>query len=1219
MKRSFLFLVLFVHAALLFAQDSIAYRIVLIGDAGELTNGLHPVARAVKKNIPMDARTTIVYLGDNLYSTGLPDIEDITYQQAKAVLDSQLSIADGTPAKIYMIPGNHDWQNGGRNGYDAVIREQIYVDILNRNNVKFYPEGGCPGPEEKSLGPDVVLVMFDSQWWLHPYDKPGIESDCDYKTKEEVLTQLDDIFSRNSRKLIILACHHTFKSSSPHGGYYTWKQHIFPFTDVIPKLYIPLPIIGSIYPITRGIFGTPQDLKHPNYVNMISDIQNVTSKYKNIVFVGGHDHSLQLIRDSSYYYITSGAGSKTNRVYKSKRSVYAADTTGFAVLEVSKSKIAKVSFYTVTDTTTRLAFSDNIIDFSKFLQGEADSIEHKVVEDPFVKYKDTITLTASDRFETNSSFKKFFMGTNYRKEWSTPVNMRVFNIRKEKGGLKIQSLGGGKQTKSLRLTDPTGREWVLRTIDKDPSRAIPEAFRPTIAGKIVRDLISSSHPYSPMTIPVLSEALDLTVAKPELFFVPEDPAFGLYKDVFKNTICFLEERNPTRYGVEETKSTIKVFDDLLKENDHRADQPAVLRARLLDMLIADFDRHFDQWRWAKGDTGKGKLYYPIPKDRDQAFFYSNGLLMKWVSMKVMPFLKGLRYNIPDVKGLNEVARDFDRVFLTDLDEKEWKTIVADVQQKLSDSVIHRALKKLPPEIYALDSAVLTDKLISRRAELDKAAMHYYRFISRYVNVVGSNQKEYFKLTSVPGRGLNVRVYGRVNNNDTSFVMYERTFYRKDTREIRLYGLNDNDIFFIDENVNSPIKIRVIGGKGNDTFDIRGHSRNYLYDLDVEGNYIRNRSHSKRMFSSEPFVNYYNILGFKYNQTSFPSFIIAANNDDGLLLGTGFSRKVYGFRNEPWVSYQKFSALWAVNRGGRQYTYTGTFNRVFRGYDLAMAGELMTPGITNFFGLGNNTMIDKTKPISYYQARFRHFEGQLLFQRRLYSALKLLAGPVFYVYWNELKDNNNKVLGNPSLIGLDSVRDVYSTKRYLGGKFVIDVNNLNNELFPTRGVQWITELESMAGLNDKSNTFTKLHSDMTVHASLSDPARIVAVLRFGGGHIFSKHFEYFQALTLGSHNYLRGFRKNRFAGNSVMYGSAELRVKLTDIKSYVLPGSLGLVGFNEIGRVWMKNESSGRWHYAYGGGFYYIPFNLFIVSATIGYSKEEHLFNFSVGTRLNLSF
>ena len=167
-------------------EDTITQRIVLIGDAGQLTNGKHPVVDAVRNLIKLDKKTTVLFLGDNLYKNGLPDDQSSSYETARAVLDSQLSVADGTPAKVYMIPGNHDWQNGSRNGFDAIIRQQLYVDFLGKANVKYYPEDGCPGPVQVDLGNDVTLILFDSQWWLHPYDKPEIESDCPYKTKEKM-------------------------------------------------------------------------------------------------------------------------------------------------------------------------------------------------------------------------------------------------------------------------------------------------------------------------------------------------------------------------------------------------------------------------------------------------------------------------------------------------------------------------------------------------------------------------------------------------------------------------------------------------------------------------------------------------------------------------------------------------------------------------------------------------------------------------------------------------------------------------------------------------------------------------------------------------------------------------------------------------------------------------------------------------------------------------
>ncbi len=143
--------------------------------------------------------------------------------------------------------------------------------------------------------------------------------------------------------------------------------------------------------------------------------------------------------------------------------------------------------------------------------------------------------------------------------------------------------------------------------------------------------------------------------------------------------------------------------------------------------------------------------------------------------------------------------------------------------------------------------------------------------------------------------------------------------------------------------------------------------------------------------------------------------------------------------------------------------------------------------------------------------------------------------------------------------------------------------------------------------------------MLLHASLNDPTRLVAVLRLGYGHIFNKNYEYFQALTLGSNNYLRGYRKDRFAGRSILYNSIELRYKVFDSKSYLVPGSVGLMVFNDLGRVYDKHETSRKWHDGFGGGLYYSPYNFAIVSATIAFSGEGSFYNFSLGTKFNITY
>ncbi|MEO8404031.1 MAG: metallophosphoesterase, partial [Chitinophagaceae bacterium] len=691
------------------AQDSVRTRIVLIGDAGQLVNGRAMVLDAVRNHVKLDEKTTVLYLGDNLYEAGLPDETYNRYSYVKAALDSQIALLTGTKAKGYMIPGNHDWDNGAPGGYETVVRQQAYVDRYGEGKLQFFPKQGCPGPVEIDISDDVVLVLMDSQWWIQETDKPGIESDCEYKTEDEVINELSDILNKNYKKLVILATHHPFKSNGPHGGYFTLKQHIFPFTDMKSNLYIPLPVVGSAYPIARSIFGSPQDIKHPNYTNMIVRIMSVVKDHPHVIMVAGHEHTLQLLKDSSYNFVISGAGSKTNRVSPGGKSEFTARSLGFATMDILKNKSVRLNFFTLDPSrpdSLKSAFTQNILDYSKLPPVAKDT----VTTANYI-YKDYVVAPASNLYKNPTWAQRVFNGNNYRKEWSTPVKLKVFNINKEKGGFKIDGIGGGKQTKSLKLTDKNGIEWSLRTIDKDPDKAIPVNFRESFASNIVQDLISAAHPYAPLAIPILADTTGILMSPPEFFFVPDDPSLGYYRPLFANKVCMLERKDPAEK--QDSKSSFSLFNKMREDNDHTVDQEAVLTARLLDMLIADWDRHFDQWRWATTDTGQGKLYEPIPRDRDQAFFHSDGLIVQYVARRRIPFLKGLKYTIPKINNLNKVAKDFDRLFLNNIDENGWKKTADKFVTRLTDEKIRAAVKQMPPEIYAINGENMISKMISR--------------------------------------------------------------------------------------------------------------------------------------------------------------------------------------------------------------------------------------------------------------------------------------------------------------------------------------------------------------------------------------------------------------------------------------------------------------------------------------------------------------------------
>jgi outer membrane translocation and assembly module TamA len=454
-------------------------------------------------------------------------------------------------------------------------------------------------------------------------------------------------------------------------------------------------------------------------------------------------------------------------------------------------------------------------------------------------------------------------------------------------------------------------------------------------------------------------------------------------------------------------------------------------------------------------------------------------------------------------------------------------------------------------------------------------------------------------------------------------MYSRVFDPSVTKEVRLYGLGDADFFEIEKNTTSPIKIRIIGGGGVDTFNINGKVKTMLYDLKISTTdtlnfFIKNKGNAKLRFSNETPLNERSLLEFNYNTLHFPRIEVGYNTDDGLLLGAGISKRTYGFRNLPYATNQNLSFLYAPSSAAFKISYTGEYNHITRKIDLLVNTSFAAPMIRNFFGYGNNTKIDNTKPDKYYQVRYQFLNLEALFRKRFFDNLHLMAGPVYQYYKANFTDNTTNILGKPFINGIDSA-EIFTNKNYLGGKLIFLLNNTNNELFPTRGIKWVNQFVTLQGLQGSSKDFTALSSDMTIYGSMKYPARFVFILRAGGGKIYSKNYEFFQAMNFGSNNDMTGFRKNRYAGKSSLYGGLEFRYKLADVNSYILPGSLGLTGFFNTGRVWASQDLSDKWHIAYGGGIYYMPYNRLLISFSSGFSDNEKVLNFSLGTRFNLVY
>ena len=438
---------------------------------------------------------------------------------------------------------------------------------------------------------------------------------------------------------------------------------------------------------------------------------------------------------------------------------------------------------------------------------------------------DSITVEASTRYSPASVFRRLITGSNYRKEWKTPVKMPVFDL--EKLGFKIYKMGGGQQTKSLSLLDRQGREWVLRTVDKYVEGALPSTLKNTIAEKITQDLVSAAHPYAAVVVGSLAKALHISAPQPILYFVPDSESLGPYRADLANSVCFLEQREPTK-NRQDASDTEEVLKKTSTQQGQYVLQEEVLKARLLDMLVADWDRHPGQWLWGRQDSADATWYYPIPRDRDQAFFKSGGLLPGFAKFMALQHLNWFKKNPRGIRKLSAKSWLFDQHFLNSLDAAQWQKATSEMKRLLTDAVIDEAVKKLPPEIWAINGSRIASTLKSRRDGLNEEVMKYYQFLAQTVLVRGTAKKEWFRVRG-EGDNLMVSLHELRPDGKMGRTVYERVIKPEETRQLILEGAEGDDRFTIEESARARIKLKVYGDQGRDSYDIGPDTRTMVYD------------------------------------------------------------------------------------------------------------------------------------------------------------------------------------------------------------------------------------------------------------------------------------------------------------------------------------------------------------------------------------------------------
>ena len=449
-------------------------------------------------------------------------------------------------------------------------------------------------------------------------------------------------------------------------------------------------------------------------------------------------------------------------------------------------------------------------------------------------------LAAGRHYNQHGRLYRAFLGAHYRRVWAAPVTAPVLNLARatpEGRALRPHRAGGGFQSISLSLRADDGREFALRALDKDPRKTLPTWLQKTFLLNAVRDATTAANPYGAFTVAPLAAAVGVVPTHPRLVYVrPDETGLGEISGHFQGRLALLEEKHagpagqiPALAGATALLDSKDMLRQLYADPRRRLDQPAFLRARLLDVWLGDWDRHEGQWNWAAFAEKNGRTrFQALPKDRDQVYFRFDDGLVPWLLSRLMPRFQTFGPRYKNVRGLVQQAAFIDERGLNGCTRTDFQRAAARLQQQLPDTLITRALRRLPPTVYALEGPATAAALRARRAALPAAAEVFYRGLARRPVVGGTARAERFVVRRWAD-SVTVAVYAPGLGADS--LLYRRAFFAHETTQITLEGLAGNDVFEVQTAGSrraTRIRLLVVGGAGNDQLNTNGPLRRVLF-------------------------------------------------------------------------------------------------------------------------------------------------------------------------------------------------------------------------------------------------------------------------------------------------------------------------------------------------------------------------------------------------------
>ena len=1194
------------HAEQFEKMDSGQFTLLFVG--GAAGDNASPTLRRLKDRLrSLDPKRGLVVFTGN-YSVGeLPHQgEDGRAQAEDAILAHVAATADFAKrgGRVYFLPGHRDFAGGGTK---AVRRLRKFLNRAfaqavgdsDSDDLDVMPQASCGDTTLLELTDNLGLLLVNSQWWMQDWANDARANEgCDVKTRTAFEKTLQDsLRSYRTRRRLVIASHHPLRSYGELGGSFTVWAHL-----------TPAPILGTAWVLARQAGLVEQYQNHPMVRSYLDVMLDEAQRYGSYVFASGHDANLQFLHVEKQVQLVSGTSARSAEpTVGASAEDFAAATPGWAELVIEPSGEGEARFFSG-------GADDEVLFQTRLPTLVPPGPAPAEVPKPFPTGLVTTTYTKEHVWQMGSVLK-LLVGSFYSSAYALELPYETLNLETEQGGLKPRAIGGNFQTNSLKLRDPQGGEWAMREVTKDASRvfAWPQN-QATILNRLIDHGYTAIHPEAALAVPRLAQAVGVLHAEPRLLYVPDQEGLGRYRGFISDEVVLLERKPkapkegvlleslagaPSAEGKTTFKSTEDTIDKTIDNPDkHRVDQDAMLRARLLDNFLGDWDRHEGQWVFAVTPNVDGtKTYRPIASDRDQVFANYDGLLLVLarIASPAPRELQPFDGDYGSVAWLNAGAGDIDTILLNQIPRKRWLAIAKQMQSALTDKVIDEAFSTWHPEAYALDGARIVEALKSRRDKLVEVADEYFALVNRNVDILGSAHDDTFDLWLDDGGAVRLVVHDKDKDGNDKVPFFDRVFEPGETAELRLYALDGDDTLFVHGDAPTSIDIRFVGGQGKDLVsaapgpraaplnarEIRVYDSEHGLTIDPSIEVRDERSNRASLNEYDQHENHDLDYG-----TFFPSLSI--NPDDGVYLGGRYTYLVHGYKKHPFAARHQMGAAFATGTLGAAMSYDGLFPQSAGLLDQRLDALVKTPSYTrNFYGL-TNRYVSAAAQANFYRVRQAQYEARYGLSYGFGGDRTAVGGELV----GQAIDTQTTVRRFVA-VSRDVEPGAFGPRYFGGTRLFAETNTFDDLVLPKQGIHLSASAESRYDVAHERQLSTTFKGTAAAAIPIDRARRFVLVTGASLEGIVGPHPFYF-APTLGGTD-LRAYHFQQLAGEGAFVHTTDLRIDVLRIYSG-LPSTIGVNLSVDHGRVFGPSVTGNDYHLNYGGGVWWSILDVIGVSA-----------------------